>query len=162
MSPGSGVPESPPTPDVALPEPRAQVSPPRESASSAAPPDSGAPELVAPDTLFMSDTFEAMFECLNGSRIELSGAGEYFVGRADPANNWYPAADLTPHGGETGGVSRRHARLVRAEGQTFLEDLGSRNGSYVNKVRVEEGKLHSLKDGDQIGFGRVVVIYHQH
>ncbi len=33
-------------------------------------------------------------------------------------------------------VSRRHARIIVAEGGYFIEDLGSRNGTYVNGQRV--------------------------
>ncbi len=40
------------------------------------------------------------------------------------------------------GVSRHHARIWRtADGQFWIEDLGSRNGTYVNGARVEKAWL---------------------
>src|SRR6185437_14858510 len=48
-------------------------------------------------------------------------------------------------------VSRRHAALrVDADG-ALLEDLGSRNGVFLNGVRIE--KSEPLHDGDQIRIG---------
>ncbi len=45
-------------------------------------------------------------------------------------------------------VSRRHARIFR-EGETyFVEDLGSKNGTWVNGVPVREPT--ALQDGDEI------------
>jgi two-component system cell cycle response regulator len=56
------------------------------------------------------------------------------------------------------GVSRRHAR-VRPGGETgrlFVDDLGSRNGTYVNGVRIDgSAELH---DGDKLQIGRTTVL----
>jgi hypothetical protein len=38
-------------------------------------------------------------------------------------------------------VSREHARLTSTAGRTLLEDLGSRNGTYLNGVRVAKGTV---------------------
>ena len=49
------------------------------------------------------------------------------------------------------GVSRRHAVVERdMEGAVVLRDLGSKNGTYVNKAQVAE---HHLRDGDIIFLG---------
>src|SRR5207249_1737425 len=48
-------------------------------------------------------------------------------------------------------VSSRHAALVRKPEGYLLQDLGSRNGTYVNGTRITGDTL--LKDGDVIGFG---------
>ena len=47
-------------------------------------------------------------------------------------------------------VSRRHALIVRQDGQTYLLDDGSRNGTWHNGVRVERAVL---ADGDTIDLG---------
>lgn len=54
------------------------------------------------------------------------------------------------------GVSSRHAKLTRTEDGYVLEDLSSRNGTYVNDAPVER---QLLKDGDEIRIGRVLLEY---
>ena len=46
------------------------------------------------------------------------------------------------------GVSRQHARLRLETDQPWVEDLGSRNGTFVNGARIRERTR--LKDGDKI------------
>jgi hypothetical protein len=48
-------------------------------------------------------------------------------------------------------VSRDHALLVRRGGDLYLDDLGSLNGSYVNRRRIES---HRLDDGDELQIGK--------
>ena len=45
-------------------------------------------------------------------------------------------------------VSRRHAKIVRENGQFFVEDLQSRNGTFVNDSRINDRTL--LGEGDQL------------
>lgn len=49
-------------------------------------------------------------------------------------------------------VSRHHAKLVRTAGQLMLEDLGSLNGTYVNRVLID-GRAQ-LRHGDEIQIGK--------
>jgi diguanylate cyclase (GGDEF)-like protein len=52
-------------------------------------------------------------------------------------------------------ISRRHARIVHAgDGRYFVEDLGSRNGTFVNGARVRRVALTS---GDRLQLGRVTL-----
>ena len=48
-------------------------------------------------------------------------------------------------------VSRDHALLVRRSGDYYLDDLGSLNGTYVNRHRIES---HRLEDGDELQVGK--------
>ena len=48
-------------------------------------------------------------------------------------------------------VSRRHAVLVEREGGYVIEDLGSLNGTYVNRRRIDS---HRLADGDEVQIGK--------
>lgn len=48
------------------------------------------------------------------------------------------------------GVSRRHAKITTIAGKWMLQDLGSRNGSFVNGTRVSS---HILSPGDWIRIG---------
>ncbi len=48
-------------------------------------------------------------------------------------------------------VSRDHALIVRRGGDVFLDDLGSLNGTYVNRRRIDS---HRLEDGDELQVGK--------
>jgi hypothetical protein len=53
-------------------------------------------------------------------------------------------------------VSRDHAVLVRRGKDYFLDDLGSLNGTYVNRRRIES---HRLADGDELQIGKYKLAY---
>ena len=48
-------------------------------------------------------------------------------------------------------VSRNHALLVRRRDGIYIDDLGSLNGTYVNRKRIES---HKLQDGDELQVGK--------
>ena len=48
-------------------------------------------------------------------------------------------------------VSGKHALIITILDDSFLEDLGSTNGTYVNGKLI---KKHALRDGDVIGIGK--------
>ena len=58
-------------------------------------------------------------------------------------------------------VSRRHAEFrVTGEGAglTFtVADVGSLNGTYVNRTRIDEAKLHG---GDEVQIGKYRLVFH--
>jgi hypothetical protein len=53
-------------------------------------------------------------------------------------------------------VSRNHALLVRRKDGLYIDDLGSLNGTYVNRRRIES---HKLEDGDEIQIGKYKLSY---
>jgi pSer/pThr/pTyr-binding forkhead associated (FHA) protein len=53
-------------------------------------------------------------------------------------------------------VSRNHALLVRRKDGLYIDDLGSLNGTYVNRRRIES---HKLEDGDEIQIGKYKLGY---
>ena len=55
------------------------------------------------------------------------------------------------------GVSRRHARLTITAGQATIEDLGSKNGTFVGDQRV--AGVRTLHDGDVVGVGPVKLTF---
>lgn len=71
--------------------------------------------------------------------------GETTVGRS-------PGADLYLSGG---GISRLHCRIRREDDRFVLEDLESRNGTYVDGRRI---KRHFLQNGDKILLGVTTVL----
>jgi diguanylate cyclase (GGDEF)-like protein len=54
------------------------------------------------------------------------------------------------------GVSRNHARIGVEDGELWVEDLDSRNGTFVNGVRIRARSR--LRDGDKIQIGRTTVL----
>ena len=48
-------------------------------------------------------------------------------------------------------VSRDHAMLVRRHDEIHLDDLGSLNGTYVNRRRIDSQRL---EDGDEVQIGK--------
>ena len=58
---------------------------------------------------------------------------------------------------DSAGVSRRHARIVVGEGMVILEDLGSKNGTWLGDVRLTAAAM--LKDGDHIRVGSAPLVY---
>ena len=69
--------------------------------------------------------------------------GENILGRLDEGVAWL----------ESPTVSRRHARILVSGGQAALEDLGSKNGTYLRGRRLDSPS--PLSDGDEILLGRV-------
>jgi len=76
------------------------------------------------------------------------------IGRWDPDGGFFPEIDLTQD--DPGSyVSRRHARISFKDGQYYIEDMGSANGTFVNKgPRLVAGVQQELKSGDEIVVGR--------
>jgi hypothetical protein len=84
----------------------------------------------------------------------LLSAAESQIGRWDADGGVFPDVDLDTDDPEAK-VSRRHARVTFRDGQYFLEDLGSTNGTFVNRgKRLSPGTRQSLKDGDEIIVGK--------
>jgi FHA domain len=53
-------------------------------------------------------------------------------------------------------VSRRHAQFVRLESGYAVKDVGSLNGTYVNRHRIDEAKLAS---DDEVQIGKYRFVY---
>lgn len=92
-------------------------------------------------------------------RFDLRGLATVLIGRIDPAKDILPEVDLTLHGGELGGVSRRHAIITLRGEQWFLEDLDSMNGTWLNNRRLTPGAAQPLSYGDRLRVGRVVMLF---
>jgi DNA-binding winged helix-turn-helix (wHTH) protein len=69
--------------------------------------------------------------------------GENVLGRLDEGVAWF----------ESPTVSRRHARIVVEGGRAVLEDLGSKNGTFLRGEKINSPR--PLADGDQILLGGV-------
>lgn len=79
---------------------------------------------------------------------------ESYIGRWDADNGVFPDVDLDAHDPEAK-VSRRHARIVFENERYLIEDLGSTNGTFVNRGRrLIPGNRQSLNDGDEVIVGK--------
>lgn len=86
-----------------------------------------------------------VFRLLWGAReIEL-GSGANVLGRAAGCAVWIDAP----------GVSRHHAQILVTESTATLEDLGSKNGTYLRGRRIQAPE--ALSDGDPIALGNALV-----
>jgi pSer/pThr/pTyr-binding forkhead associated (FHA) protein len=54
-------------------------------------------------------------------------------------------------------LSRRHCKLVFDNGRVTLEDLGSQNGTYVNRKRIP--RRYDLEHGDVLNFAEYSILY---
>lgn len=54
-------------------------------------------------------------------------------------------------------ISKRHLKIVEDEGNYYLEDLGSANGTYINEERILD--VVKLKNGDRIRVGQIEFLY---
>ncbi|WP_440059910.1 FHA domain-containing protein [Thermogladius sp. 4427co] len=73
--------------------------------------------------------------------------GEYVIGRA-------PSCDviiLDPT------VSRIHARIFYSNGEWFIEDLGSTNGTIVDGLEARSGSPVKIKNGSKIVMGKTIL-----
>ena len=93
----------------------------------------------------------------DNQEFDLSGKDNVVVGREDAVSNIFPDVDLTPHGGEEGGVSRLHARIFIENGQYMIEDENSTNFTFLNRQRLAGKTPTPLHDNDEIKLGRVLL-----
>jgi DNA-binding winged helix-turn-helix (wHTH) protein len=80
-----------------------------------------------------------------GGKAFTLGEGENILGRDEGAQvslDWP-------------GVSRQHARIVVTGDQASLEDLGSKNGTYLREQRI--ATVTALADGDSFRLGRLLL-----
>jgi pSer/pThr/pTyr-binding forkhead associated (FHA) protein len=124
------------------------------AASTVAPAPVVAPPVVssAPAALNARLIVEA-----DNQEFDLSGKDNVMIGREDAVSNIFPDVDLTPHGGEEGGVSRMHARIFVENGQYMLEDENSTNFTFLNRQKLTAKTPMALHDNDEIKLGRVLL-----
>jgi DNA-binding winged helix-turn-helix (wHTH) protein len=81
----------------------------------------------------------------SGGRVTL-GEGEHLLGRSPDLDVYLNSPS----------VSRRHARIRISAREMTLEDLGSKNGTYLRGVRLDSAPV-PLEDGDELRLGSIRV-----
>ena len=80
--------------------------------------------------------------------------GNNLVGRWDPETGAFPEVDLDQDDPEAK-ISRKHALIRIENAKITVEDIGSLNGTYVNRQpRLQPGNPVELKAGDEIIIGK--------
>lgn len=87
------------------------------------------------------------YRLLWGHREISLGRGENVVGRGRDSVAWI----------DDPSISRRHAVIVVADQQATVEDLGSKNGTFLRGERIDRPR--PLNDGDPLIFGRVPMVF---
>ena len=126
-------PKPAPLPDIA----GGATAPPLANPGTSNAGDAGAvPHRIGPEKLVVLEPAE-----LQG--VEFPLADEMTVGRAAGCGVALPDDTF---------VSQLHARVFRREGDLYIEDLGSTNGTYLNGKKVSAGSV--MRKGDRVQVGR--------
>jgi pSer/pThr/pTyr-binding forkhead associated (FHA) protein len=100
--------------------------------------------------------FQYLFRLLRGGtvgKVFPLQVGDNLVGRWDPDSGSFPEVDME-HDDPEARISRKHA-LIRVSDRITIEDIGSLNGTFVNRGRrLEPGSPAEVKDGDEIIVGK--------
>ena len=79
------------------------------------------------------------------------------LGRIDPREGVYPDVDLTADLAFEHGVSREHACIFQRGNVVEVEDLASTNGTLLNGTRLAPYLPVSLKHGDRLHLGKLLI-----
>ena len=138
----------------------------RQNVTSATPGFSLSAEMLAPAPPAPAAKSEALTGKLVIERGRAAGKQfpihneEAYIGRWDADGGIFPDVDLDADDPEAK-VSRRHARIVRQSGQYYVEDLGSTNGTFINRGRrLLPGDRHALNDGDELIIGKMFMRFY--
>ncbi len=138
----------------------AAEAPPSEAPKSEAPTGEIKPEAApesAPTAAASGAPFKAKLSVVRGGRkgqeFPLED-GNNLVGRWDPETGSFPEVDLDADDPEAK-ISRKHALIRIDAGKITIEDIGSLNGTYVNRQpRLSPGSPAEIKSGDEVIIGK--------
>ncbi|HTY54378.1 MAG TPA: FHA domain-containing protein [Candidatus Binataceae bacterium] len=135
------------------PAPEAATPPPPEAPTPTPPPAAAA----APAAPAAGVLFKAKLTIVRGGRqgheFPLEN-GNNLVGRWDPETGAFPEVDMEADDPEAK-ISRKHALVRIEDGKITVEDIGSLNGTYVNRQpRLQPGNPVEIKSGDELIIGK--------
>lgn len=81
------------------------------------------------------------------------------LGRDDKQEADANIVDFSRFGDMTMGISRRHASIYFENNEFYIEDLGSTNGTWLNKHRLMPGEKHRLKNDAHIWLGPLKMVF---
>jgi hypothetical protein len=84
---------------------------------------------------------------------------EFTLGRKRPETSVENLIDLTPYGGYENGVSQKHALIRKTSTGYEILDLGSTNGTWLDKKRLMPNQPYPLASGTQVHLGRLCLSF---
>ena len=133
--------------------PTGEIKAPAVAPAAEVPPAAEAPLATEAATA----AFKAKLSVIRGGRKGQEfplEAGNNLVGRWDPETGAFPEVDLDADDPEAK-ISRKHALIRIDSGKVTIEDIGSLNGTFVNRQpRLAPGTPVELKTGDEIIIGK--------
>src|SRR5271169_1425564 len=164
-APAAAAPETPAAAPSDTPAPAGETAsaeaPAAEAPKSEAPTGEikpeAAPESAPAATAAAGVPFKAKLSVVRGGRkgqeFPLED-GNNLIGRWDPETGSFPEVDLDADDPEAK-ISRKHALLRIDGGKITIEDIGSLNGTYVNRQpRLSPGSPAEIKSGDEVIIGK--------
>jgi len=148
-------------PETSSPEASSNEAPAAEVPKSEAPTGEikpeAAPESEPATTAAAGAPFRAKLSVVRGGRkgqeFPLED-GNNLIGRWDPETGSFPEVDLDADDPEAK-ISRKHALIRIDGGKITIEDIGSLNGTYVNRQpRLSPGSPAEIKSGDEVIIGK--------
>jgi len=161
-APAAPAPEAAPAAEGTNSAPAAGAEAPAAEPQSEAPTGEIKPEPApaaepAPATAAAGAPFKAKLSVVRGGRkgqeFPLED-GKNLIGRWDPETGSFPEVDLDADDPEAK-ISRKHALILIENGKITIEDIGSLNGTYVNRQpRLSPGSPAEIKSGDEVIIGK--------
>ena len=91
-----------------------------------------------------------------GKEFEIQD-GNNLIGRWDPDGGSFPEIDLEQEDVDAK-ISRKHCVVEKKGDEISVQDIGSLNGTFVNKTRrLVEGESFPLKNGDEFIVGKIIL-----
>ena len=111
----------------------------------------------------MNIRVELLWQGADGSKrsFPLNSDRETTIGRAVPEMGYYPDVDLSGLRieGQPGQISRVHAEISVGELGFYITDRASRNGTFVNDIKLLPDMPKHLNSGDKVRMGTVEFVF---
>jgi pSer/pThr/pTyr-binding forkhead associated (FHA) protein len=152
------------------------AAPPLSAGGIAPPPVVGRPGAVAPPPMFAPPPLVSPGTLSGPPAAVAAPSGRILVGflvtfQNDPSGSFWPIYSGRTQLGRSSGegvdialpdasASSRHASVHAdpATGQAFIEDDGSRNGTFLNEQKLVPGDRRQLRDNDRLRLGSTTFV----
>lgn len=105
-------------------------------------------------TALLSERTQVVLHLIHADvQIQLPARMHLILGRFTPEAPPAVDIDLSAYAARERGVSRQHAAILRQKNVLFLVDLGSSNGTFLNRERLVPDQKRVLRHGDEVFLG---------